>query len=1204
MTAPTLIKRTLTINFQRSISSATQKPEEVEVVLVPLSDPSSNSDNATLVGGPQRQRVLLSQANNPVRFDVVPSDNPNLDARVIYRLAYRIGQFTGVTKSQDFAMPDLDCDWDSIVSGDLGEVIGKEVYLQQTDRGTRVAALDLNGYVLDGNGNRVTGSGDAAIVQGNLDQEVLQRKAADAQIRTDVQIFAAEQVAATLAAVEARLVTVISQINNGDLIERTARQNAVNALNSTIATLNTTLTDQINAVNGQITAINGTLDQKVPIVDGKIPSMYIPDIALGTAVPVANQTEMLALTPAQVQPGDFAIRPDGVFILMQFPINQLSSWTKFTGAGAVFSVNNKTGAVVLSASDVGARPVDVNLNINEITNLQTALDAKASTSALGTVQSSVTALENRVNVIEGPTYVRLVSGLIPKTLHAADVAFVNNEGKVVDKSGNPVEVTATGAVISVNGLDGEVVLDADAVGARSASVDVPLNQVAGLQVALDAKVATSDFRLTNPRAPLAHADSHATGGSDPITPASIGARPVGGPITIDEVTGLQTALDSKGSATTQTSHGNRINSLETRVDDLESGSPGGGGGGGPKVLRWDGLSPTGDFSTVQLDSPFGYNPANANANTDGFYYDPTGAADGEGAQPYLHASGYLEIRRRNLAASPDPAKALASDLAATNTAVAGKASQADMTSVQNALTTKASVTSVNDLTAVVATKADTSTVNGLADEIATKTPQTQHDALQLEVDGKAEQTDLAALTTTVNSKASQTDLTSVTGRVGTLEGQMPAKANLTAGRVPLSETNNAIPISYVSGLQTALDSKPTLVGGKVPKTQVANLDISQINSLQGTLDGKADLVGGKLVSSQLPALATQEVQVVTNRAAMLALTSAQVQQGDLAVITATNDQGTYILSTSDPSQFENWVRLQTPADAVSSVNGQTGTIILSAADIGAIATGTIFPISQVSGLQTALDNKASTTALTSGLAGKTSPADVTTILGESGLLKGTARLVATSAVASLSGLQSIDGVLTSAGDVVLLTAQSSSVQNGLWVVASGAWARTADMAATKSFVKNTGVWIAAGTNHANTFWQETANSGTVGTNANNWTKTFSFPVPSYTAVNGVQRNGNEFSAKVVTNGGVLATTGGLQIDSSVVAKKFSQDVPAGSTVVTITHNLGTRDVHVFVYEVASGIRCELGFQVTGLNTVSLEFGVAPVTGQYRAVVIG
>lgn len=48
----------------------------------------------------------------------------------------------------------------------------------------------------------------------------------------------------------------------------------------------------------------------------------------------------------------------------------------------VVSVNSKTGAVVLTSSDVGAAPVSHTHAIADVTGLQTALDSKASSSVL------------------------------------------------------------------------------------------------------------------------------------------------------------------------------------------------------------------------------------------------------------------------------------------------------------------------------------------------------------------------------------------------------------------------------------------------------------------------------------------------------------------------------------------------------------------------------------------------------------------------------------------------------------------------------------------------------------------------------------------------------------------------------------------------------------------------------------------------------
>lgn len=60
-----------------------------------------------------------------------------------------------------------------------------------------------------------------------------------------------------------------------------------------------------------------------------------------------------------------------------------------------------------------------------------------------------------------------------------------------------------------------------------------------------ALVVDTDARLTDARTPTAHASSHATAGSDPITPASIGASATGHTHTEADVTGLTADLAAR-----------------------------------------------------------------------------------------------------------------------------------------------------------------------------------------------------------------------------------------------------------------------------------------------------------------------------------------------------------------------------------------------------------------------------------------------------------------------------------------------------------------------------------------------------------------------------------------------------------------------------------------------------------------------------------
>jgi phage-related tail fiber protein len=49
----------------------------------------------------------------------------------------------------------------------------------------------------------------------------------------------------------------------------------------------------------------------------------------------------------------------------------------------------------------------------------------------------------------------------------------------------------------------------------------------------------------------------------------------------------------------------------------------------------------------------------------------------------------------------------------------------------------------------------------------------------------------------------------------------------------------------------------------------------------------------------------------------------------------------------------------------------------------------------------------------------------------------------TANITSLSGLQTIDTITLAAGDTVLVKNQTTAADNGIYVVASGAWSRSA-----------------------------------------------------------------------------------------------------------------------------------------------------------------
>ena len=90
--------------------------------------------------------------------------------------------------------------------------------------------------------------------------------------------------------------------------------------------------------------------------------------------------------------------------------------------------------------------------------------------------------------------------------------------------------------------------------------------------------------------------------------------------------------------------------------------------------------------------------------------------------------------------------------------------------------------------------------------------------------------------------------------------------------------------------------------------------------------------------------------------------------------------------------------------------------------------------------------------------------------------------IATTANITLSAPQTIDGVAVVAGDRVLVKNQTTSSQNGIYVVAAGAWTRATDYDATNEVTSGSAIFVQNGTANINTIWTlSTSNPITVGT---------------------------------------------------------------------------------------------------------------------------
>ena len=212
---------------------------------------------------------------------------------------------------------------------------------------------------------------------------------------------------------------------------------------------------------------------------------------------------------------------------------------------------------------------------------------------------------------------------------------------------------------------------------------------------------------------------------------------------------------------------------------------------------------------------------------------------------------------------------------------------------------------------------------------------------------------------------------------------------------------------------------------------------------------------------------------------------------------------------------------------------------------------------------------------------------------------------ATTANLTLSAPQTVDGVSLVAGDRVLVKDQSTASTNGIYVVASGAWTRATDFDDSTEVTAAACIPVESGTvNGDAVFILTTDGAITVGTTALNFTRLGGAGV-AYLAGNGLNLSGSTFTVVPKSGGGLAVDSTGVYIDPAFgsLAKRYAADVPTSATA-TITHNLGTTDVLVQVYEKTGGAQVECDVTATSANVVTLGFAVAPTSGQFRVVVLG
>jgi hypothetical protein len=252
---------------------------------------------------------------------------------------------------------------------------------------------------------------------------------------------------------------------------------------------------------------------------------------------------------------------------------------------------------------------------------------------------------------------------------------------------------------------------------------------------------------------------------------------------------------------------------------------------------------------------------------------------------------------------------------------------------------------------------------------------------------------------------------------------------------------------------------------------------------------------------------------------------------------------------------------------------------------------------------------------------------------------------ASTATLTLSGTQTVDGIALIANDRVLVKDQTTPSQNGVYVVAAGAWSRALDSDAWTELV-SAYVWVEQGTVNADTGWVSTVDQGgTLGTTAVTWAQFSS--AGTAIAGAGLTKTGNTLDvgaaagitvaadtvgvatggvtnamlagsidattkltgAVPVANGGTGQATAKLGRETGLVAAGYYSSATHGTgatiTVTQATHGLrSSRGLIVQVQDEATGTVEIPDVVVAATGDVTVTYGASVAANSKRVTVIG
>ena len=198
----------------------------------------------------------------------------------------------------------------------------------------------------------------------------------------------------------------------------------------------------------------------------------------------------------------------------------------------------------------------------------------------------------------------------------------------------------------------------------------------------------------------------------------------------------------------------------------------------------------------------------------------------------------------------------------------------------------------------------------------------------------------------------------------------------------------------------------------------------------------------------------------------------------------------------------------------------------------------------------------------------------------------------------------IDGITMASQDRILVRSQSTASENGIYIWNGSAVPATRSLdASTFAELEQAVTTVEEGTSAATSYRQDQVN-GTIGSSSINWV-TFGTAAPAASETTaGVAELATQAEVNTGTDDLRIVTPLKLATWSGRI-KKYATSIGDGSaTSYTVTHNLGSLDVQVAIFQNSTGDEVITDVTHATTNTLTIVFATAPASNAYRVVVVG